>query len=191
MAAGVAKVIVLMLMLFWTARFVIGRSAAAATRSAPRAWRRFAAVVLFGVASTIVTLAGERYLPGSGWPRAVIAVIGLVLLLGGTVLNVALSYWFAGAAVAEPAATWRRSLSASRGSLVWGLALTILAILPFMILHYALGYGAVARPGVVAGAMLLIDAVLVGFMSLIIGMANVTVAERMAGRHGLPLMLQD
>lgn len=72
---------------------------------------------------------------------------------------------------------------------MWGLGVTLLAPLPLMVAHYALGYGAIGQtPGAVI-AMLCLDAVLTGFMGPVITISGAIVADHIAARAGAPLLL--
>lgn len=59
--------------------------------------------------------------------------------------------------------------------------------LPGTIVHYALGYGAMGRPPGVAWAMLVLDALFVGYLALLISGANYVVAARVAAAKGVSL----
>lgn len=186
--AGIAKVLVIFALSFWVARFVVSGSSTGFTlRRDPVAVRRYALVVVFGIVVGIAPQVAAALLPGSGLPRAVVGGITAVLFFGGFLLSIALSYWFAGAAVAEPQASAATSLRIAGPSMIWGAVLTVAVILPPMVLHYVFGLGAIGKPVAVAVAMLAVDAVLVGFLSLLIGAITVTIAQRMAARADLPL----
>ncbi len=186
--AGIAKVLVVFALGFWVARFVISGGATSFTlRRDTAALRRYAVVVAFGIVIGIAPEVAAAVLPRVGLPRAGVLGITAVVFIGGTLLRIALSYWFAVAAVAERQATAAASLRIAGPSVVWGLGLTLAVILPPMVLHYIFGLGAIGKPAPVAVAMLSLDAILVGFLSLLIGAITVTIARRMADRAGLPL----
>ena len=59
--------------------------------------------------------------------------------------------------------------------------------LPGTIVHYALGHGAMGRPPAVAWAILVLDALFVGYLALLISGANYVVAARVAAAKGVSL----
>src|SRR5690606_24263354 len=112
------------------------------------------------------------------------AFLPVLLLFVGAAIRTLLSFWIVGAAIAEPAATLARSVRRTPGALLWGVGLMIGGtVLPFGA-RYALGYGAVGASRSLAGFILTLDALLVGFLGVLAASLQVQVARRVAARHG-------
>lgn len=181
---GAAKAVSIILLGFWVARYLLSNGSRRFTVASDlTAIRRYGIAALAYVLITVVTV-------------LIIAVVGAqlvervmlpVLLLAGAAIRTLLSFWIVGAAVAEPAATLTQSVRRTRGSLLWGIGLTICgAILP-LAAHYALGLSAVGMPGALAGLLLAVDTLLVGFLGVLAASLQVQVARRVSARSGRSL----
>ena len=68
-----------------------------------------------------------------------------------------------------------------------GVALTIVGVLPLMILHYALSFGAIFAPPMLDWPLLVIDALAVGFLALTMSGASTVAALHAARRRKVEL----
>ncbi len=80
--------------------------------------------------------------------------------------------WGVGLIAGDHAMTFRRSLRAMRGRWFWAAFLMLGSPLVVMIPHAALNLVTVGAAPVVAGSLLVLDSVLVGFMALVMGSAG-------------------
>jgi hypothetical protein len=188
MISGSLKVIWLNIVAFWVFRFVIGRSARQTMHPGRAALRRYLGVMMFMIVLGAITLWPPVLAPAGEIRRAV----GIALLILQVVLfplGAALTPWIVGAALGDPQATPLLSLNQAWGSIWWAIALSLATELPLMAAHYGLNLGAIGKPGPVAAAMLIADAILVGYLGVALATAQVVVAERMAGRAGKQLVV--
>ena len=183
MLAGSLKVGWLLIVQFWVARFIVsGGSAAATLELEPVAIRKFSWFFVYYFVVTLVIL----FLPNVfalGVRRTMSIVVELLALLL-IPIGVTLSPWSVGAANGDPRASPMFALRRSAGSVLWGLALTFLTMLPLMVFHYGLNCAAIGRSPGLAILMLAADAVCIGFLGIVINAAPVPIAERMARRTG-------
>lgn len=95
-------------------------------------------------------------------------LVGLAL----TVPTMAILPWGVGLIAGDDAMTFRKSLRAMRGRWFWAAFLLLGCPLPPLVLHGALNLMAFGAAPVVAGSLLVLDSVLVGFMALVMGSAG-------------------
>jgi hypothetical protein len=181
--AGIAKVGMLLALGYWLPRWTIGDKSARQTFAAdPLALRRYAGVAAFTLMLTLVTQGLPAALADASGAAKSIG-LGAMLLLS-FVLNVALMPWMVGAALGDTHASPRRSLARIRGTFLWSLLFTLTVGLPLMLAHAVLAGLAIGRSPSVAAGMLVSDAILVGFLGVLLIAARVIVAGRAAARHG-------
>lgn len=191
MAAGLAKVAWLLLLHFWVARFVVsGGSVRAAFARDPVAARKFAIYFVFALALAVAQLWLPVWIRAAGASQGQIVAVTAAVLLGGLPLGVALAPWSVGAAIGDRAAGPVMALRRASGSVLWGLGLTLVVIAPVMTAHYVLALVPIGRPAAIAGGLLAADAVLVGFLGVLVNCVPVLIAERMARRRGRALHLE-
>ena len=182
--AGTLKVFWLLLVGFWVIRFVASGSARVATRPSQTAIRRFAVVLLImAVFSLMAIWPPALFAPGSQEHRQAVIAAGLAQLVTFP-LGIALTPWLVGAALADRRAGPGFAIRRAWGSIWWALGVNLVVVLPLMVPHYVLSFLAVGKPAPVAGLILAIDALLVGYLGVVIGAVNVPVAARMAHRAG-------
>ncbi len=192
MAAGVAKIAWLLLLHYWVARFIVsGGSARATFARDPVAARKFAIYFVFALALAVAQLWLPVWMQAAGASRGQIAAVMIGGMLGGLPLGVALAPWSAGAAIGDSTAGPAMALRRAWGSVWWGIGLTLVVILPVMAAHYVLALTPIGRPPVIAGTLLAVDAVLVGFLGVLVNAVPVLIAMRMATRRGEPLRLSS
>jgi hypothetical protein len=189
MIAGSLKVGWILVLGYWTARFIVTRSPKHTVAFDRIAVRRYAAVFLLSASLGLLTIFGGDLFHLAGVDRRIAATGMMIFTIATFPISLILVPWAVGAALGDPRATLRSSFRRAWGSIFWGLGLTILAPLPLMAAHYALGYGAVGRAPWLAISMLTIDALLVAFLGVVINVCQVVLAERMAERAGETLSI--
>ncbi|MGI8841714.1 MAG: hypothetical protein ACR2F8_13185 [Caulobacteraceae bacterium] len=185
MIGGLLKIAWLLIVEYWVARFIVsGGSKAVTIALEPVAVRKFFNFFAFYfVLSAALLLLPSIFLAMGLMGRTI--AIGVALLGLATVpLEVALAPWAVGSAIGDVRASPAFALGRSGGSVLWGLAFTVIAILPLMIVHYGFGLGAIGRSPLVAILLLLIDSCVVGFLGIVFNVSQVVIAERMALRAG-------
>ena len=166
MAFGFVKTLALTLVGYWAVRFYASRDPAYARRLEGRA------VALFAVVFAL---------------QALLSALGLFVFTGavavgffvfGLVFTPLLTRFVAGA----PLGVWISPLASIRQmlpQLPWAVAFNIAAVLPLMVVHYALGIGAVFVPGeAVKWAMLIADSLVVGWLAAVLLAITWVVAVR-------------
>ena len=188
MITGSLKVIWLNVVAFWVFRFVISGSPRQTLHPGGAALRRYAGVMIFMILLGAITLWPPVLAP-AGAARRAVGIAGLMLQLVLLPLGAALTPWVVGAALGDLQANPLSALKRAWGSIWWAIGLSLATELPLMAAHYGLGLGAIGKPGPVAAAMLVADAVLVGFLGVALATAQVVIAERMAARTGARLVV--
>jgi len=182
MVAGLAKVGWLLLLQYWVTRYVVGRSARAAVARDSVAVRQFALVFALSAAAGIVQIFLPQLLAASGVTGRPVIYAVLVGMVISFILGAFLVPWAVGAALGIPRA-WSLMRRAP-GSILWAIALGLATGLALLVVHYALGYGAVGRPAYPTVAILVVDAAFTSFIGVVAATTQVMVAERMAQRAG-------
>lgn len=188
MTSGLMKVGWLLILQFWVTRFIVTKSARDTFKAEPVATRKFAWVFALSFGLAVVTLLLPSLFP-AGSARKTAAISVAIFQLVTLPLAIALAPWGVGAAIGDGRASPLFALRRCRGSILWGLALKVAAILPVMAVHYGLGLGAIGKAPRQAVAMLAVDALFVGYLGIVISASEVMVAERMALRAGEVLAL--
>lgn len=182
LSLGAAKTVAILLVGYWVARYLLSNgSSRFTTRSELRTLRRYGYVALGYVlisaaAALMVAVAGAQLLGAAFLP--------VLVILTGAAIRTLLSFWMTGAAVGDRSATLAHSVRDTRGSVLWGTALVIVAWMPPVIVHYALGKSAVGAPSALVGLILIVDTLVVGFMGVLLSSIQVQVARRVATRSG-------
>ena len=185
---GFAKALAMLLPGYWFVRYM------AWGRDADRAKRiEHPAAVLFGVQFALqaimqwLTLFGPPIGAMLGFDMRLSNYVSLVTAIGGGVIGVYLTAWL----VAWPLGNARigplRSVAIMAGHFWRTLGYVAAGTLPLMILHYALGYGALGRPDWLVWPMMIVDALLVGLLALTGAGAAYLGARHAAGRSGVSL----
>ncbi|HEY4548576.1 MAG TPA: hypothetical protein VIG90_19430 [Pedomonas sp.] len=187
MALGAAKAVSIVLVGYWVARYLLSNGSRRFTTASDLiAMRRYGVAAL---AYVLITVATVLIIAMAGAQLVERTLLPIMLLFVGAAIRTLLSFWIVGAAVAEPAATLRESVRRTRGSLLWGAALTISGAIVPLSVHYALSYGAAGAPRLLAGAILVMDALLVGFLGVLAASLQVQVARRVSARSGHSLSM--
>ncbi len=155
MQFGFVKVLTLSIMGYPVIRFLAGgRDRAAAYRLNPRALALFAVPLAIQMALAAFDLFSRS-------ASTTYSIVSFVVMLLTTPF---LLRWF----TAAPLGVWISPARSAREMLpawLWAFAFGIVAILPLMIAHYALGIGAVFAPDWAKWPMLVLDSLLVGWLS--------------------------
>lgn len=174
MAFGFVKTLALGLIGYWATRFYASNgNRALAHRMEPRA------ITLFALVFALQSLLSALGLFAFSGPVAV----------GFFVFTLVFAPLLTRFMAAAPLGQWISPLASIRQmapQLPWAIAFNVVAILPLMVLHYALGIGAVFVPGEAAKwALLVLDSLVVGWLAA----ALVAVTWVMAVRKDPPAAL--
>ena len=173
MAFGFVKTLALGLIGYWGVRFYATRDAAYTRRLEGRA------VALFAVVFAL---------------QALLSALGLfvftgVMAAGFFVFSLIFAPLLARFVVAAPLGVWispSASIRQMARQLPWAVAFNVVAALPLMIVHYALGIGAIFVPGeAVKWAMLIVDSLVVGWLAAVLVAITWVVAVRRNPPPGL------
>lgn len=189
LATGALKTLSLILPGYWFLRYMAYDESGSAARTwDKRAMRLWGVVLAWGLGWGLVGLYGGAPLRAIGVGDDTILRLGFATFLGLTVLEIYLACWKTGAAVGNEALSFRRSIELTHGHFWWSLGVFFLSFLPLMVLHYALGLGAIGRPMPMAVAMLVADSVLVGYLATVLIGTSFLIARRVTGAAGVRLV---
>ncbi|GGA41852.1 hypothetical protein [Sphingomonas psychrolutea] len=177
MGFGMIKVIALILPGYWIVRFLAWRDPRAAARPDARAVRLFAGFAAFQIALAVLQL---FVLPQIGW-------VLLATFVGGQVIGILIAAWGVAAALGNAAIGPRASVAIMARQIPWTFVFSLVAMLPLMVPHYAFAALAILGPKALLWTVLLIDSLLVGWLSAVLVAASYVAAERAAGRAGVSL----
>ncbi|WP_447953364.1 hypothetical protein [Sphingopyxis chilensis] len=182
---GFAKTLALLLPGYWFTRYILfdfdARRAARIEWPAIGLWLILFALnglqqwwALFGPSLTgLMGLSG----PAAQWT-------GYALVLLGSIAGIYFTAWTVAWALGNAAIGPIRSIRIMAGSF-WRTVLLILAgVLPLMIVHYALSFGAIVAPTIIDGPLLLLDALVVGLLALTMAGSNAVAARHAAAVKG-------
>jgi hypothetical protein len=181
LAWGVVKVLSLFLAGYWVARFLLLPGGAAdARRFDPVAARLFAWVLLFSLAVTLVSLLGGDAMHAAGLGAYTMAA-GAAFSLASFVLAILLAPWKVGAALGNAELGFVRSIRMVSWEVWWGIVISLFAVLPPMLLHYAVAVVAIGNQPAAIWTLMAVDALLVGFLGAVIAATDVAIARRALG----------
>ena len=186
MSFGVAKVIATLLPGYWFTRFMSNGNDARTAQDF-RAFGWWALVMLFSLALTVAGLfLGDILAPLGMGKQPVMIVVATYNIVTG-VLGIYLTAWGVAWALGNRAIGPFGSIRIMAGAFWRTIGYVIAGALPLMIVHYALGYGALGRPAALLWPMLAIDAILVGYLALMLAGASYVAARHAAARKGVSL----
>ena len=178
MAFGMAKVLSLIVPGYWITRFLaFGEPRRARAMEAP-ALKLFAGVFVFHVVLATVQL--------FVLPQTAAVLLGAFAV--GQVIACLTPAWAVAAALGNPAVGPMRSIGIMVRQSPWTLAFLLAAILPPMILHYALGPAALLAPKPWLWPALVLDSLLVGWLCAVMAASNYVAARRAATRRDVALV---
>jgi hypothetical protein len=178
MAFGFVKVLSLTIPGYWVARFLAWRSPALAGRWDGRAVALFSGFVAFHAVTSALQL---FVLPRTG-PAL------LIEFVVGAVLSALLVAWAAAAPLGNAAIGPFASVRLMAPRLIWTVGFMLVAMLPLMIPHYALGAAAIMGPKPLLWPVLILDSLLVGWLAALIVASGWYAALRAADRAGVALV---
>lgn len=189
MGFGQVKVLVLMLLPFWVARWHFFRG----RRDRPilgdrRSIMLYVPVVLLGIAIGLVQQFGGSLLSPYVPDARVLMAIGFLFFAATVVLDVYLTAWKIGAALGNPRMTIPASFRVMHGNFWWSLGFFVVMFLPLMVVHYGLNGLAIGKPDGLLWTILAIDSLVVGYLGLVLAMTTVLMAGRAAERSGVALV---
>lgn len=177
LAFGMVKVLSLIAPGYWITRFLAWRDPRAAARIDPRAVLLYAGVVAFHAALSALQL------------FALPPTIGV--LLAGFAIGQAISglvpAWTVAAALGNPAIGPVASARLMLAQLPFTVALMLATVLPLMIPHYVLGAAAIFAGRALLWPVLLVDALLVGWLCAVMLAGGYVTAMRAAATAGIAL----
>lgn len=183
---GAVKVLAILLALLFALRWWRfegdGRRAARPTLAL---FKGLAIVLLVQAGGELLVLAAGRLAgaaidPSSQGVRAAFLIGPLLVWLFFALLLIP---WYVGLLTEDRAMTLRRSVRGTWGRLWASFGLFLAGILPAMIVHYALGYGAMNRPAALVWALMLFDAAIVAFLALAMASTYFTLYRRAGERE--------
>jgi len=188
MALGFAKVIALMLPGYWLTRYMAWRDVRRSWRPESPAVALFLTLLAIKAAVQALQLFGPSAgallgLDGRG-PGAVTAALGI----GSLILGIYLTAWFVAWPLGNAAVGPVRSTGVMAGSFWRTLGITVATALPLMVLHYALGLGAIGRAPALVWGMMAADAVVVAFLAHLMTAGMFVAARTAASRRGVALV---
>lgn len=188
LAIGHVKVIALFLTGYWAARFLVfGDDPAAARRIDRQAVRLFVPVMAWGLFWLIFVQDGPfiaRAAGIGGDPAVPIMVSGLIVSL---LFEPLLSAWKIAAAAGNRAIGFVRSIRLVGRTYLRAIILSLLAMLPLMVAHYALAIVAVGSAPTLVWALMAVDSVLVGYLGVVMVAGAYVIARRATGYAGVDL----
>ena len=114
-------------------------------------------------------------------------LVSIALQTGGAIFGVYLTAWGIGWVLGNVDCGPIRSVRIMLGSFWRTIGYIVASALPLMIVHYALGIGAIGRPVWLIWPMLAVDAVVVGFLGLALAGSSFVAARQAARRTSYPL----
>jgi len=175
---GFVKVLAAMLPGYWVVRWLAWRDAQAAVRFDPLAASLFAGML---AVHAVWAGLGLIFQP-SGWGQI------FASMAVGEALTALLLGWAVAAALGNAAIGPRASLRIMRPQVLWTMAFLFVTMLPLLIVHNLMGVAAVFGPHWALWPILIIDALLVGWIAALIAAANWFAAERAARMAGVELV---
>lgn len=185
---GHFKVFALFLTGYWAARFLVfGDDPAAARRIEPVAVRLFVPVMAWSLFWLIVMQDVPLIAEAAGMSGSIAAGVLGVSLIVSLFFEPLLSAWKTAAAAGQPGIGFVRSIRLTRGVYLYAVVVSLLAMLPLMVAHYALALLAVGKAPGVVWAMMVLDSLLVGYLGVVMVAAAYVIARRATVRGGIAL----
>lgn len=192
MISGSVKIIALTVVGYWVFRYAASNGSRQATlANDPIAVRLFALFMAYSLTLAAITLFLPQVVPGDG-PARRAATLGIMALsLISYPVGVALIPWGVASALGDRRASPLFAVRRARGSILWGTGLSLAAVAPLMVAHYALGLGAIGKPHWMGIGMLAIDTLVAAFLGVVMQTVQVQIAQRMAASVGEDLALHQ
>lgn len=178
MGFGLVKIIALIVPGYWIPRFLAWRDPARAARPERGAVTLFAGFAVFQIALVIV----ELY----GLPQTVPVLLGDFIV--GQLIGILVAAWGIAASLGNAEVGPRASVALMARHIPWTFAFALVAMLPLMIPHYLLAAAAILGPKPLLWPVLIIDSLLVGWLSAVLAAASYYAVARAAGKAGVSLV---
>ena len=189
MALGHIKVISLFLVGYWASRFfAFGDDPAMPRRFDRYAIRLFVPVIAWGLFWLVLLQDGPLLASMVGADMRSVGIVLLATILVTMAFEPCLSAWKVATASGNPDIGFVRSIRLTRDGYWRALGLSLLVVMPLMVAHYALSFGAVGQPRALVWAMMTVDSILVGFMGVAMTAGSYVIARRATARHGVALV---
>ncbi len=179
MALAIVKMAALLLSNYWVVRWMVSRDPAFAARADGQAVRLSAGALGFILLISLIQL--------FALPTDNLAIFAAGFF-AGMAAGVLAAAWVAAAALGNQAVGPLASLRIMAPALPFTLALFVLAMLPLLIPHYALAALALLGPKALLWPGLIVDSLLVGWLSAIMAASGYVGAARAAERAGVSLL---
>jgi hypothetical protein len=190
MVSGFIKVFAVTVVGYWVYRYVASKGSREATLAKdPTAVRLFGAFMAFALTLAAIMLFLPPFVSSEGRGRSAATLAILAISLLSYPIGVALIPWGVAGALGDRRASPLFAFRRARGSILWGTALSLAAITPLMVVHYALGLGAIGKPQEVGIGLLAADTVVAAYLGLVMQTVQVQIAQRMAASVGEDLVL--
>ena len=183
---GFVKTLALLLPGYWFVRYMAFGDARRARAVEQPAVALFGVIFATQAALQAVALFGPGLKAVGLHGTAGGIALGVLVLLQLTV-GIYLSAWLVAWPLGNRAIGPVRSFAVMAGSFWRAAGYFLAGVLPLMILHYALGLGAIGRPRPVVWTMLALDCVVVGFLALTMAGAVFVAARHAAARRNARL----
>lgn len=188
MAGGYAKTLALLLPGYWFVRYMALGNKARAARPEWPAFGLWLMLFAFQAALLANSLFGPPLAQLLGLTGRAAKVSGPLLTAAWALFGVYWTAWYVAWPLGNRAIGPLRSLSVMAGSFWRTLGYMAACILPLMVVHYALGYLAIAAtPAWLDWPVLVIDALLVGLLACTMAGASFVAARSAAVRKGVDL----
>ena len=189
MGFAVAKIIGVLLPGYWFVRYLAhGNDPKAARTIQPRGLALWGLIFALNMAISLYSLFGPALGPTLGLSGKAGTYFGTALSAAWTVFGVYLVAWTVAWTLGNVAIGPLRSIRIMHG-FFWRTVVYMLAgVMPLIVVHYALGYGAMGRPEWLMWPMMIVDAWVVGLLALTMTAPAWYGASRAAEAKGVALM---
>lgn len=188
LALGFAKVLAMLLPGYWFVRYMAFSGNADKAKRIERP-----AITLFGIQFGLQAVAQWLALFGPpvglllGLPPRLSSYVSLAIGIGSAVIGIYLLAWL----VAWPLGNGRigpiRSIALMAGSFWRSVTYLVAGTVPLMAVHYALAFASLGQPEWLVWPLMIVDALVVGFLALTTSGAGYLAAAHAAARAGVPL----
>lgn len=177
MGFGMLKIVALSVATYWITRFMPQRDARFAATVDPLAIRLFAGYLAFGIGFAAIQLFA---LPQTGGTSLLSFLVGQIV--GSLLIAWGVASTFGNASVGPVA-----SIRIMARHLPWTFAFTFVVMMPVMIPHYGLGAFALLGPKSLLWPTMIVDSLLVGWLTAVICAGAYYAAIRAAKAAGVDL----
>ncbi len=169
------KIAALTVLIYWVTRFLPYRDARFVATFDPPAVRIFAAFLVFALAFEAIQL----------WvmPKSVLPMLATFVV--GEIVTILILPWAVAAALGNHAVGIRASSAIMALHIPWTFGLVMVAVIPLLIPHYPFAALAITGPKMLLWPTLIVDSLLVGWMT---AAGGYYAAARAAAEAGVELM---